>query len=78
MEAEQMLASSSADLVVTEREEGGADLVAWLQDQWQHERFRYAIISTSRRDPLDVDAPWIIGTLYKPYPMEQLLQALET
>lgn len=76
-EAEEMMVSSPPDLVVTEREEGGTDLVAWLQNQWQRERFRYAIISTSRRDALGLDAPWIIGTLYKPYPMEQLLQSLE-
>lgn len=76
-EAEKLLASNPPDLVISEREEAGNDLVEWLEGQWQQGRFRYAILSTSRRDPLGIDAPWIIGTLFKPYPMEHLVQALE-
>jgi hypothetical protein len=76
-EAEKMLRSEPVDLVITEREEGGTDLVAWLLDQWNQERLRYALVSTSHRDPLSVEAPWIIGTLFKPYPMEQLIHSLE-
>lgn len=76
-EAEKLLGANAPDLVISEREEGGNDLVEWLEDQWQKGRFRYALLSTSRRDPLGIEAPWIIGTLYKPYPMETLVQALE-
>lgn len=76
-EAERLLGANPPDLVISEREEAGNDLVEWLEDQWQKGRFRYALLSTSRRDPLGIEAPWIIGTLYKPYPMEHLVQALE-
>jgi hypothetical protein len=36
------------------------------------------VVSTSTRDIGDLArASWVAGILFKPYPMEQLLQALE-
>ncbi len=76
-EAEALLTQAPMDLVVSEREDGNGDLLQWLQTQWQRGAFRYALISTSRRDALGLEAPWVIGTFFKPYPMDQLIHALE-
>ena len=77
-EAEAILARRAVDLVLTESNDPSGDLTPWLEAQWAQNRCRHAIVSTSNRDigPL-AQAPWVIGVLFKPYPMEQVIQALE-
>lgn len=76
-EAELALAASPVDLVISERDDGGGDLTEWLQTQWHQGRFRYLLVSANRRDPHGLDGAWVVGTLHKPYPLEQLVQSLE-
>jgi HEAT repeat protein len=77
-EAEALLDSGPVDLLLTESQDPEGDLSPWLQDIWSRRRCRYAIISTSNRDIGDLaQAPWVVGILFKPYPMEQVIQALE-
>ena len=77
-EAESLLEGGPVDLVLTESQDPEGDLAPWLQDLWARRRCKYAIVSTSNRDIGDLaQAPWVIGVLFKPYPMEQVIQALE-
>jgi CheY-like chemotaxis protein len=77
-EAESLLTSSPVDLVISETQDADGELSAWLEQQWGQGRCRAVLFSTSSRDlrPL-ADATWVEGTLFKPYPMDQLLQAIE-
>ena len=77
-EADALLAQAPVDLLLTESQDPGGDLAPWLQDLWTRRLCKYAIISTSNRDIGDLaQAPWIVSVLFKPYPMEQVIQALE-
>ena len=77
-EAESLLAKGPADLLLTESQDPEGDLAPWLEAQWALRRCRYAIISTSNRDIGDLaQAAWVVGVLFKPYPLEQVIQALE-
>lgn len=77
-EAQAALERGPVDLVITESKDAAGDLDGWLADQKEQGRFRYALLSTSSRDigPLR-QHPWVIGALFKPYPTEHILQALE-
>ena len=78
-EAAALLEQSAVDLVLTESHDAEGELGPWLETCWEQQRFRHVLLSTSNRDlgPL-ADAPWLLGTLFKPYPTEQLLRALES
>ena len=78
-EAEAVLESASVDLIISETQDGRGDLSAWLEQQWNQGHCRTVLFSSSSRDlgPLS-EAPWVDGTLFKPYPMEQLLRAIES
>jgi hypothetical protein len=77
-EAEEILSCHPQDLVLSECQDGQGDLGDWLEEGWQQRLFRYVILSSSNRDlGSKADAPWLLGTLFKPYPTEQLLRALE-
>ena len=76
-EAEAVLARRPVDLVLTETKDAAGDLAPWLARQWSANRCRYAILSTANRDLGELSqAPWVIAVLFKPYPVEQVLQAL--
>lgn len=77
LEAQALLAEQSVDLIISEIHDERGDLWPWLRGKWQHRRCRYLLLSTSRHDhgPL-TGTPWLIGTLYKPFPMEELLRVL--
>jgi len=77
-EAEALLASAPVDLLISETQDADGDLSAWLEQQWNQGRCRAVLFSASSRDlgPL-AEAPWVDGTLFKPYPMEQLLRTIE-
>jgi hypothetical protein len=77
-EAETILAQRPVDLLLTESKDAEGDLAVWLEQQWSLNRCRTAIVSTSSRDIGDLaQTAWVIGILFKPYPLEQVIQALE-
>jgi len=77
-EADLVLAEHPVDLVLTESKDAEGDLAAWLEEQWQQNRCRHALVSTSSRDIGDLaGTAWVIGILFKPYPLEQVIQALD-
>jgi hypothetical protein len=77
-EAQSLLEREAVDMVITESKDASGDLEAWLSDQKDHGRFRYALVSTSNRDVAALrQHAWVIGALFKPYPTEHLIQALE-
>lgn len=77
-EAQALLAERSVDLLITETHDPMGHLWLWLESKWEHRQCRYVLLSCSSHDlgPL-AEKPWVIGRLYKPYPMEELLQVLE-
>ena len=79
VEASALLEANAVDLVLTESHDAEGDLGPWLESAWERHRFRLVLLSTSSRDLGScADAPWLLGALFKPYPMEQLLRALES
>lgn len=77
-EAGSLLEASPVDLVISEAQDGEGDLVTWLEQQWNQGRCRAVFFSTASRDVGSLaEASWVEGTLFKPYPMEQLLRAIE-
>lgn len=78
-EAETLLAGQPVDLVLAETKDPDGDLLAWLEQLWNQRLCRQVMVSTSSRDIGDLSrAAWVAGILFKPYPMDQLLQTLET
>lgn len=75
-EAAPMLAERPVDLLISEQMDGSGDLRPWLKMQCETRRCRQVLLSTAARDTSPGE-PWIMGVLYKPYPSEQLLKALE-
>lgn len=77
-EAESLLGTAPVDLIVSETQDTSGDLSLWLEQRWNLGHCRAVLFSSSSRDlgPLS-EAPWVEGTLFKPYPMEQLLRAIE-
>jgi HEAT repeat protein len=76
-EAEAILARRPMDLVLTESHDAGGDLTPWLEQQWAGNRCRHALVSTSNRDIGELaQAAWVIGVLFKPFPLEQVIRAL--
>jgi len=77
-EATAILERRTVDLVLTESKDAAGDLAPWLEELRSRDRFRYALLSTANRDIGALRGnPWVIGALYKPYPTEQVLQAVE-
>ena len=77
-EAAAILETHPVDLVLTEIQDSEGEMGAWLESSWEQQRFRHALLSTANRDlGALAEAPWLLGTLFKPYPTEQLLRALE-
>ena len=59
-------------------QDADGDLAGWMETQWQQNRCRHALVSTSSRDIGDLArTPWVIGILFKPYPLDQVIRALE-
>lgn len=78
-EAEVVLARGVVDMVVTEVQDAQGPLAEWLQDCWTEGRFRFALLATSHRDLEHLlERPWVAGTLFKPFPIDQLLHALSS
>lgn len=77
-EAEALLAEAPADLLLSERQDPEGPLDAWILAQWEQQRITRVLLSTARRDPSALaEHPCLLGTLFKPYPPEQLLNTLQ-
>lgn len=78
-EADSLLEAQAVDLLITESSDTDGDLREWIEQQWNRKRIQYALLSTTNRDlgPLP-EAPWFLGSLFKPYPLEQLIKTLES
>ena len=77
-EAEAVLGRRAVDLVLTESKDAEGDLAPWLEGLWTQHRCRHVMVSTSNRDIGNLaQAAWVIGVLFKPYPLEQVIQALD-
>lgn len=78
-EAQALLEQTRVDLLVSESADSVGELKLWLEGQWQQHRCRQVLLITASRDLGELlDAPWLLGAIYKPFPIEQLLQAIET
>jgi DNA-binding NtrC family response regulator len=74
-EADGLLKESKFDLMIAECVEEGGKLLGWLQSAWDQNKVKYVYLCTSNRDLSGIgEPPWLIGTLYKPFPMEKLLE----
>ncbi len=77
-EAEGILVAGPVDLLISEHKDPDGLLIPWLTRGWETRRFRYVLISTAEHDLGNLtEQPWIIGRLYKPYPMEELVKVVE-
>ncbi len=77
-EAEAAITASPVDLLLTESHDLTGDLSTWILRKWEMRRCRYVLLSTSSHDlGTLMDQPWVIGRLYKPYPIEELVKAIE-
>ncbi|MBP1627235.1 MAG: hypothetical protein H6Q00_1710 [Holophagaceae bacterium] len=76
-EAATLLEAEAVDLLISECSDADGDLSPWIEEQWNHKRIHYLLLSTANRDPGSLaEAPWSLGALFKPYPLEQLLKTL--
>lgn len=76
-EAKALLEAAPVDLLLSESQDQEGDLAAWLEAQWTEGRCRSVLFSVSSRDlGALAEAPWVETTLFKPYPIDQLLRAL--
>ena len=76
-EAAALLTERPVDLLISEQADAAGDLRPWLKMQCETRRCRLVLLSTAARDTLSGE-PWLLGVLYKPYPPDQLLKALES
>jgi hypothetical protein len=75
-DAEALLEERATDLLISEQADCKGDLRPWLKQQQESRRCRSVLLSTAARDT-NPGEPWLLGVLYKPYPPEALLKALE-
>jgi CheY-like chemotaxis protein len=77
-EARALLDQGPVDLLISESADGTGELKLWLEEQWNQHRCRQVLLATASRDLGELlDAPWLLGAIYKPFQIEQLLQAIE-
>jgi hypothetical protein len=77
-EAQTLLDEKRVDLLISESQDPGGDLWEWIEQAWRHRRCRYALLSTSNHDPGPLTGkPWVIGRLFKPYPVEALIRIIK-
>ena len=77
-EAENLLKESEADLLISECIDSEGGLLSWLQALWEKDKIKYVYICTSNHDLSGLgEPPWLIGILYKPFPMDRLLEDLK-
>jgi DNA-binding NtrC family response regulator len=78
-EAAVTLAQGPVDLLVSESVDPSGETTTWLEEQWRLRHCREVMLATSSRDLGEVlEAQWLLGVLYKPFPVEHLLQAIES
>lgn len=76
-EAEALLLESPTEVLISESSDRSGDLQAWFAAQWRDRRLRQVLLSVSSRSlPRMENKPWVMGVLFKPYPMDDLLTLL--
>lgn len=79
LEAAALLAQAPVDLLISESVDLAGEMAPWLEEQWKQRRCREILLATSSRDlGALLESPWLLGALYKPFPLEHLLQAIES
>ena len=77
-EAEALLADDPVDLLITESQDECGELGPWVESEWGQRRIRYVLMSTASHYLGSLKGkPWVIGQLYKPYPLDELVKALD-
>jgi hypothetical protein len=77
-EAQAILSEKRVDLLISESHDVAGALWMWLEAQWRQRKFRYLLLSTANHDLGSLgEKPWVIGRLYKPYPLDDLIKAIE-
>jgi hypothetical protein len=77
-EADQLLASP-VDVLLSESQDGEGDLSDWLVAAWNGRRCGSVLLSTSNRAAASLgQGPQLRGVLFKPYPLELLVDILGT
>jgi len=77
-EAQAILDTIRVDLLISESHDAAGELWPWLEVNWKSRRCRYVLVSASNHDPGPLTGkPWIIGRLYKPYPLDELTRVIE-
>ena len=73
-EAEVLMAKMPVDLLISEGSDPSGNLQEWFANLWRARQVRQVILSTAGRSVVvSPDKPWLIATLFKPYPLEELL-----
>ncbi|MDP2876428.1 MAG: hypothetical protein Q8O00_09615, partial [Holophaga sp.] len=76
-EAENALSANPVDLLLSESRDASGDLGPWIEQQWEQRRCSCVLLSSASHDLGTLSAkPWIIGRLYKPYPLSELTLVL--
>ena len=77
-EAGIALGKGPVDLILSESQDPQGDLGPWLELQWEQRRCAWVLLSSASHDLGTLAGkPWVIGRLYKPYPLSELAQAIE-
>jgi hypothetical protein len=77
-EAENLLNEAPVGLLISECADAEGGIQGWFQSMWEKDLIKYVYLCTSTRDLAGLgEPPWLIGTLYKPFPMEKLIEDLK-
>jgi CheY-like chemotaxis protein len=77
-EAEALLAAGPVDLLLTEMQDDQGDMAVWIEKAWDQRQCRYVLLSASNHNPGFLSGrAWVLGRLYKPYPMEEIARAID-
>jgi hypothetical protein len=77
-EAENLLNEAPAGLLISECADAEGVIQGWFQSIWEKDLIKYVYLCTSTRDLARLgEPPWLIGTLYKPFSMEKLIEDLK-
>ena len=77
-EAQALLEAAPVDLLISESADAEGDLAGWLEAMWEARRFRGVLLSTANREAASTcGGSKLVAALFKPYPIEALLDMLQ-
>lgn len=77
VEAEALLSAAPVDVLISEAQDASGDLAEWLEEVWERHLCRGVLLSASSRDAAErIAGAKVVGSLFKPYPMEVLADML--